>query len=92
MSKLSKSFVHSTGKILQDEGIKVMVGETFPQFEAVVKAAVGINDVGILTEIIMVLIPGLDVRGYIAIRRALDEPITKAIVTRNSAEIDADDQ
>ena len=92
MSKLSKSFVRSTGEILQDEGLKVMVGETFPQFEAVVKAAVGINDVGILAKIIMTLILGLDVPGYMSVRDALNESITKVIVARNSAEIDGDDQ
>ena len=92
MSKLSKSFVQSTGEILQDEGLKAMVGETFPQFEVVVKAAIGINDVGTLTKIIMTLIPGLDIPGYMAIRHALDESMTKVIVTRNTAEIDADDQ
>lgn len=92
MSKLSKFFVQSTGEILQDEDFKVMVGETFPQLEMVVKAAIGINDMSTLTKIIMTLIPGLDVPGYMAIRHALDEPMTKVIVARNSAEIDADDQ
>jgi hypothetical protein len=92
MSKLSKSFVQSTGEILQEEDLKVMVGETFPQFEAVVKAAIGINDVGTLTKIIMTLIPGLDIPGYMAIRDALSEPMTKIIIARNSAEISADEQ
>ena len=92
MSKLSRSFVQSTGEILQDESLKVMIGEAFPQFEAVVKAAIGINDVETLTKIIITLITGLDVPGYLAIRDALNEPMTKVVVARNSVEIDADDQ
>lgn len=92
MAKLSKNFIESIGDALADEKLQEIVGEKFPKFETVVKAAIGINDPDILAKVIMTLIPGLDIPGYIAVKRALDNPITKVMAFRNTTEEETDDQ
>lgn len=94
MSKLSKNFIEATGSALEDETLQEIVGEKFPKFEMVVKAAIGINDPDILTKVILTLIPGLNIPGYMAVKHALDNPITKIMALRNTAseEDGTDDQ
>ena len=92
MSKLNKSFIEATSEAMADENLQEIVGENFPKIETVVKAAVGINDTDALAKIIVTLIPGLDIVGYMSIKRALDNPITRVLCLRNSATAEEDEQ
>lgn len=92
MAKLSRSFIEATSEAMADENLQRMVGENFPKVEAVVKAAVGINDTDAIAKIILTLIPGLDTIGYKSIKRALDNPITMVLCLKNSTEGEEDEQ
>lgn len=94
MSKLSKTFVQSTAEALADPTLQEMVGENFPKVNAVVKAAIGINDTDALVKIIMTLIPGLELPGLAAVKHAVSNPMTTVIVMRNTynSENDEDEQ
>lgn len=92
MSRLSKTFVKSVAEAMSDLSIQEMVGENFPKVDAVIKAAVGINDTSALVKIIMTLIPGLELAGLAAVRKAIDNPLTTVIVMNNTYSSEEEDK
>ena len=87
MAKLSNVFIESTAKAFADETLQKIAGENFPKIQAVVKAAIGINDTDALSKIIVTLLTGLDIQGYMAVRHAINNPVLMKTALVNSAEV-----
>jgi len=86
MSKLNKNFILKINEFLQNEETKEWLGENFTAVEAIVKAAIAINDVSVLGEIIGVLLPGLDLDTYLLVKGLVNNSMTMQICLSNSIE------
>lgn len=88
MSTLSKSFVERIEKGLQNKNLAELIGEKYFQYETILKAIVGVNDIDFLGKLIAALILGLDVDSATEVFNLFYDPKVVTAILANTSEIE----
>jgi len=87
MSTLSKSFVERIEKGLQNKKLAEILGEKCFQYETILKAIVGVNDMDFLGKLIAALILGLDATSAKEVFALFYDPKVIETILANTFEI-----